>query len=248
MSLTTYAIQIPAFEGPLDLLLQLIEREELDITAISLARVTDQYLQVIEELGRRTMADLTAFLVVGAKLVLIKSQALLPRPPSDLPPEEDVATDLIRQLEEYRQYKQAAQELRQKEKAGRRAYLRVSPAPPPEPTFDLSDATLKGLAAAAQEAMNVRPAATDDEIQPVAVTVAEQIERIQSHLAHQESICFHDVLHKAASKVEVIITLLAVLQLLKQGQVRVWQDELFGPIFIAPLPPDERSSDEEASP
>jgi segregation and condensation protein A len=248
MSLTTYAIQIPAFEGPLDLLLQLIEREELDITAISLARVTDQYLEIIEELGHRTMADLTAFLVVGAKLVLIKSQALLPRPPSDALPEEDVATDLIRQLEDYRRYKQAAQELRQKVKTGHRAYLRLSPAPPPEPTFDLSDTTLRGLVAAAQEAMSAKPVATDDQIKPVVVTVAEQIERIQDHLKRSESVCFQDVLHKAAGRVEVIVTLLAVLQLLKRNQVKVWQDELFGPIFIAALPPAETVGDGEPSP
>ncbi len=100
-----YPIQLPVFEGPLDLLLQLIEREELDITAISLAQVTDQYLAIVEEMGRRSLADLTAFLVVAAKLVLIKSRVLLPgyRPRGS--EEDEVAADLIRQLEMYRLYR-----------------------------------------------------------------------------------------------------------------------------------------------
>ncbi len=235
----TFSLELPVFEGPLDLLLQLIEREELDVTAISLARVTHQYLSIIEEMGRRGMADLTAFLVIAAKLVLIKSRVLLPRPPSeDGEPEEDVADDLIRQLEAYRQYKQAAQALAQWEEEGRHAYLRPLAAPAPQITYDLSDATLEGLLTAAQEAFGAFRDEEIDAVPPVIITVADQVELIQRRLTRRRRIRFDEVLSQAASKVEVIVTLLAVLQLLKQEQLRVWQDELFGPIFIAAREPE----------
>ncbi len=248
MSLTTYPIRLPAFEGPLDLLLRLIEREELDVTAISLAQVTDQYLAIIAEMGRQSMADLTAFLVVAAKLLLIKSQALLPRPPAEgISGEEDVASDLIRQLEEYRRFKRAAQELAQWAQEGRRAYVRVSPPPAPQPTFDLTDTTLEGLLAAAQEAMDALPISPVGEvIQPLTITVADQVRRIQERLALKERIRFQEVLSAAASKVEVIFTLLAVLQLLKEDRLWVWQEELFGPILIAAREPETSPASGEA--
>lgn len=237
MFLSTYPVRLPAFEGPLDLLLQLIEREELDITAISLAQVTDQYLAVIEEMGRRNLADLTAFLVVAAKLVLIKSRVLLPRPPSgeDLDG-EDVAADLIRQLEMYRRFKEIARELGEREKAGLAAYVRLATAGPAPAWFDLEGVTLEGLLTAAQEAMDALPAPPADEvIPPPSVTVAEQIVLIESRLARHRRIRFQEVLSEAASRVEVIVTLLAVLELVKRDRVRVWQEGMFGPIFIEAL-------------
>ena len=88
--MSTYQIQLPVFEGPLDLLLHLVEREELDITTVALAQVTDQYLAYLTELERRQASELAEFLVVAAKLLLIKSRALLPRPPIPSPEEEDV--------------------------------------------------------------------------------------------------------------------------------------------------------------
>ncbi len=233
MLLTTQPIRLPVFEGPLDLLLQLIEREELDITAVSLAQVTDQYLAVIEEMGRRGMADLAAFLVIAARLVLIKSRVLLPgyRPSGE--ETDDVAADLVEQLEAYRRFKEAAQELARREEEGARAYVRIGPPRVAGPEFDLGDVTLEALLAAVQEALNARPAQPVEEIiSRATVTVAEQAERIQKRLARRGRIRFQDVLSRAADRVEVIVTLLAVLELIKQGRVRVWQEGLFGPIFI----------------
>ena len=105
-----YQVTVPAFDGPLDLLLHLVERDELDITVISLRRVTDQYLAQVEALQQGKIDHLIDFLVVAARLVLIKSRALLPRPPdsSGETEEEDPAETLIRQLRQYRQFKQAA--------------------------------------------------------------------------------------------------------------------------------------------
>src|SRR5512136_1680131 len=106
----TYHVNLPIVEGPLDLLLYLIEREELDITAVSLAAVTEQYLAYMKLLESLIVDQLADFLVIAAKLILIKSQALLPRPPA-IEQEEDVGDDLVQQLIAYKQFKEVAKGL-----------------------------------------------------------------------------------------------------------------------------------------
>lgn len=243
MSLTTHPIQLPVFEGPLDLLLRLIEREELDITAVSLVQVTDQYLAIIEEMDHRGMAELTSFLVVAARLVLIKSRALLPRPPSmdALAEEDDVAANLIRQLEEYRRFKNAAQQLAKREEDKLRSYVRVGTPPALAPSFDLSEVSLEELISVAEEALQALPAQpVNDIISQIVITIDDQIARIRTHLAREDRASFREMLSEKASRVEVITTLLAVLELLKQDEVVVSQEGLFGPIVIerkqAPIP------------
>jgi len=101
-----YTVQTPVYEGPLDLLLDLIERAELDITAVSLALVTDQYLAYINGMEERNADEISAFLVIAAKLVQIKSEALLPRPPAREPGEEDAGQSLVDQLKLYKRFKE----------------------------------------------------------------------------------------------------------------------------------------------
>ena len=103
-----YAVSLPVFSGPMDLLLHLIEREELDITRVALAQVTDQYLAYVRQLEQRQIADLAEFLIIAARLLLIKSEALLPRPPARQPEELDPAEELARQLREYKRFKDAS--------------------------------------------------------------------------------------------------------------------------------------------
>jgi segregation and condensation protein A len=251
MLLPIHEIQLPVFTGPLDLLLRLIEREELDITEVSLVQVTDQYLSIIEEMGRRELADLTSFLSVATRLVLIKSRALLPRPPvtaAVAEEEDDLAGDLIRQLEEYRRFKLAAQELARREENNLRSYLRINSRPHISPTPDLSDLTLQHLLTMAQEALRAVPAQPVKEIiTQIAITVSDQILRIKHHLTSRKSARFRDVLSKGASLTEVVITLLALLELLKRDEIRVRQERLFGPIFIERAP-ESLSTSPEAAP
>ena len=135
-----YQISLPVFSGPLDLLLHLIERQEFDITTISLVKVTEQYLAQIEQLKENRLENLIDFLVVAARLVQIKSRALLPQAP--LYPgdeeEEDPAEALVRQLKAYKRFKQAAMWLQQREEAGLRTYLRVAPPPKLEGELDMT--------------------------------------------------------------------------------------------------------------
>ena len=131
-----YQISTEVYEGPLDLLLELIERAELDITQLALAQVTDQYLAYLHALQERNAAEVSAFLVIAARLLQIKSAALLPRPPAELATtdEEDPGEALARQLIVYKRFKELAVFLDNRVAAGLHTYLRVAPPPKVEGT------------------------------------------------------------------------------------------------------------------
>ena len=125
-----YKISTPVFEGPLDLLLHLIERAELDITKLSIAKVTDQYLIHIRNIQRQSAEDVSEFLVLAARLLQIKSEALLPRPPEREPDEEDPGDALARQLITYKKFKEVAKFLSLQQEVGYKTYLRLGWARP----------------------------------------------------------------------------------------------------------------------
>lgn len=239
-----YHIQIPTFEGPLDLLLRLIEREELDVTSVALARVTDQYLEHLAKLEQRKARDLADFLVVAAKLVLIKSAALLPS--SSKPDAEDQAEDagleLVQRLRIYKRFKELADHLQDREASGLHTYIRLVPSPRRPPRPDLSDVNLQDLLTLAQEALEVAPGPpVDNVVAPITVTIDEQMDHIERELTHKSRVEFRSLLSRATSRIEVIVTLLAVLELIKQDRISVRQSALFGEILI------ERSAASAAS-
>jgi segregation and condensation protein A len=233
----SYQVQLSMYEGPMDLLLHLIEREELDITKVALAQVTDQYLAYLAILKQVEAEFLTDFLVMAAKLLLIKSQALLPKPPPSLEDEEeeDVGDQLARQLRVYKQFKTVAEMLRQRETDGLRNYIRVALPPKLEPKLTLGDVTLDDLIAAVRQALEVRPPdpAVSEVVSPMAVTIGEQMTLIRAELTRRSQISFQGLLSRAASRVEIIVTFLAVLELIKQYAIEVQQDSLFGDIVIS---------------
>jgi segregation and condensation protein A len=238
MSTISYRVDLPVFAGPLDLLLHLIERNELDVTAISLATVTEQYLVQIEQLKHEKVDHLIDFLVIGARLVLIKSRALLPQVPSSLlddEDEEDPAEALARQLREYKRFKQAAAWFGEREGLGLRTYLRLAPPPKMESHLDLSGVTVESLISAVQAALE----RTDQMEESVAVavrkrmmTIEGQMNKLRSWVKSQEQIFFHDLLSSSKNRIEISITLLAVLELIKRFEIDAFQPELFGPIEI----------------
>jgi segregation and condensation protein A len=230
-----YQIQLPVFEGPLDLLLSLIEREELDVTTVALAKVTDQYLERLADLERREARDLADFLVVAAKLVLIKSAALLPSSskPGDEDEAEELGRDLVHQLQIYRQFKQIAGLLHEREEQGLHSYIRLVPSRRLRPEPDLDQVTLQDLLSLAQEALKATSGPPVGEVvSPVKVTIEEQIDLIERQLSQHRQIVFRTLLSRATTRVEIIVTLLAVLELIKQDRVSVHQDILFGEIVI----------------
>jgi len=230
-----YRVRLKVFEGPLDLLLRLIEKEELNITTVSLAVVTDQYLEHIAQLERVSAESLADFLVVAAKLLLIKSRALLPSPPVlEGEEEEDVGEDLVRRLREYKQFKEAAQLLREREERGLRGYLRVASLPRLERKLDMTDVSVDDLVSAVREALSLRlpSAPPDGVVAPITISISDMIERIQSLLAQGRSFSFRRLLQSADSRTEVIVSFLALLELIKAQRVWVRQEQLFGEILI----------------
>ena len=150
----SYKVIVPVFEGPLDLLLQLIEHAELEITSISLAMVTNQYLDHIHHMDGVEAEEISGFLVIAAKLIQIKSEALLPRPSIVAPEGEDPGYSLIQQLQLYRKFKGISIWLQDREIAGLRSYLRYAPLPKVDDRLDASLLSVDNLREAAEEALN----------------------------------------------------------------------------------------------
>lgn len=249
----SYKIELPVFTGPLDLLLHLIEREELDITAISLVRVTEQYLEQVGEMGEGKIEHLIDFLVVGARLVLIKSRALLPKPPTvpgEEEEEEDPAKALLRQLRQYKRFKQAAGWLEERRDRGLRTYLRVAPPPKVEAKPDLAGVTMAGLLAALKEALARAEAREEsvDVVEPRQLTIERQLGHVRSTLKERRRADFRELLSTRPNTVEVAVTLLAILELIKRREVVARQSHPFGPIEIEAVDGAAPVADTETAP
>ena len=228
-----YTVTTPVYDGPLDLLLQLIERAELDITALALAQVTDQYLAYIHQI--QVPADeISAFLVIAAKLIQIKSEALLPRPPAREVDEEDPGEALARQLRIYKRFKELANWLDERETRHLHTYLRVAPAPKVEGHLDLSNVTLADLLAAAESifAEEAEKQALETVISAPRITIREKISLIAERLGKHKTASFKDLLGQQPSRLEVVVTFLALLELVKRYRVVTRQENLFSDIQI----------------
>jgi segregation and condensation protein A len=230
-----YQVTLPIFHGPLDLLLHLIEQRRLDVTQVALAQVTDQYLAHLTTLDRIDPGQVADFLVVAARLILIKSRWLLPRPPIEDEENEDAdaGEDLVRQLREYQRFKAAGQALAEREALGLHAYVRQAP-PPVLPTrVDLGDVSLDDLLVAVRQALQAKPVPPSDVVAAHSITIADQIDLIRHRLVtHRGRLSFSRLLASARSRLEIIITFLALLELIKQREVAARQDRLFGDILI----------------
>lgn len=229
-----YTVATPVYEGPLDLLLQLIERAELDITKLALAQVTDQYLDYIHNLQELAVEEVSAFLVIATKLLQIKSEVLLPRPPVREEGEEDLGEALARQLLAYKRYKEVANLLAQREAAGLKTYLRLAPSPKIEASLDMSGLGLPELFFAAQEIFN--SVDTRPELRTVVaaprITIRQKIRQIAANLRQYTQITFRGLFINHPSNLEVVVTFLALLELIKRSLVQVRQETLFGDIEL----------------
>jgi segregation and condensation protein A len=230
----------------LDLLLQLIEEQELDITKVALAQVTDQFLQHVDAMREDPdIEDIADFLVVAAKLLWIKSRALLPRREKSersSQDEDDVGDELIQQLRTYRQYKEAAQQLRERDAADLRSHVRIAPLPRPrEVHVDFGGFTTSQLCELAQAVFyptdRPRP---EDAIQRPRISISQQITLIRKRLTGLRKIGFRSLLGHRPTRLEVVVTLQAVLELIKQQLLQARQSQRFGDIMLeARVPPQE---------
>lgn len=227
-----YTVHDEQFEGPLDLLLSLIEKEQLDITRISLAKITGSYLELIADI-KGDSSDLADFLVVAAKLLYIKSRNLLPNISTQ--DEEAEIEDLEERLREYQKVKAAAKHLEQVLADDTRSYSRraqndsvISFTPP-------ANVDSGGLFALFQEILirveKETPEKTELRHEPK-VTLEQKREHIMKHLKKGEKVSFKKIMSTAKSKIEVIVTFLAILEMVKQKEVRVAQSSNFADFWV----------------
>lgn len=229
-----FAIDVPSFHGPLELLHHLIERRELDITEISLLAVTEQYLAYLREPEQIDLTALADFVAVGARLLLLKSRALLPHE-EEIDDAEDEADPqgLIDALNEYRRFKQAAEFLGARDRAGQRSYTRSATPPEiPLPT-GLDTVSVDALADLFREVLARIPEQEPaGEVERQTVTLADRIGRLVETLERDGQLSFRELMGGATSRVVVIVDFLAVLELIKAGYLRAQQAQAFGDIDL----------------
>lgn len=231
-------ITLPVFEGPLDLLLHLIERDDLDITSVSLVQVTDQYLAAIRSGEGYEARALAEFVAIGAKLIYLKSRALIPRPVLAIDPdveEEDVGQELVDMLQEYRRYSSGAEYLQTRQDDGLRHYARHA-APPVLPEGPgLDNVTLEGLRKIMLDALKRKPPAQPRAVVPRdGLTLRAQIDVFRARLKSSGKFSFRRAIAECRTRVEVIVAFLAVLELLKSGECDVHQSDTWGDIEVVP--------------
>ena len=242
-----YVVRLPIFEGPLDLLLHLIEKRQMEITTISLVAVTDQYLAYLQqwEAEELPVANMAAFVSIAARLLFIKSQSLLPRTSRDEPTEEaesaaEMAEELQRHLVEYKLTKEIATHLRQREASGLQTHGRSGLLAGIEAQLAWTPPTLVGLevqslTTAFQRLLELRAkeAANGADFLPVArVTVKDRISEIANLLKAKPSILLIEVVENESSRFVIIVTFLAVLEMWKHERIAVKQESLLGPILL----------------
>ena len=232
VALNAYQFRLPTFEGPLDVLLRLIERQQLAITDISLISVTDQFLQHLARLGDQPPALIAEFAAVGGRLVLLKSRSLLPRPATTV--DEPEPDDLARQLEEYRALRAASEHLAVRDRDARGGFARGAGVALPEapiPRLAIHQPTLLA------RALRRRLTTATDPIQTVArrpiVTLRTMTQRLLTELQRGNR-SFVQFRETCASREEVLVAFLSLLVLVRRGVVDSEQRTLFGDITLRP--------------
>jgi segregation and condensation protein A len=229
-----FRLQLPAFQGPLDLLLHLIERDELDVTEVSLLAVTEQYMQHLRSNAQINLGALADLVAVGARLLLLKSRALLQRGDDESARDEpeSEARELIDALREYRRYKDAAEFLRERDR-GHATYRRE--ATPPKVTLPtgLDTVTLDSLAELIRVVLARLP--EDEpagEVRREPVRLSDRMASLVDTLDRDGRTSFRRLIEAATSRVVVIVDFLAVLELIKSSYLRAQQAEAFGDIDL----------------
>jgi segregation and condensation protein A len=240
-----FTLRLPNYEGPLDVLLHLIEERQLVITAVSVASVADQFLEYMSGMPSRDPKMLSNFVAVAARLIVLKSRALLPQlsVPGESAEEDQAGDDLVAQLRAYQLYKRTARWLHAREVDGVRSFP-VHPPPIERPRsrqLPLDNVTMQMLARAMQRVVDrwLPPPPVDEVVSRLPFTVNDCIARIETAVASRKRITFIEVLAGVNLRVEIIVSLLALLELLKRDAVVAWQEQAFGEIFIEQAPANQ---------
>ncbi len=236
--------QLKDFDGPLDLLLHLIGKAQVDIKDIFVSEITDQYIESVRNAPDLDMDDATDFLVMAATLLEIKSRAMLPKPPKLEEDEEDPEEALIRQLEEYKRFKETAAAMQQFEKAAQDIFTKLPeeyPLPPQE--TELVGLTLEGLTEAFLRIWARKPAADEDteqnryaprDIRRDEHTVQECMLTLLHGIRRKGRMRFDEAFSDAPTREEVVTLFLAMLELLKLGEMHLEQEGVYSDIILLP--------------
>lgn len=230
----TTRVQLEIFEGPLDLLLHLIKKNEVSITDIPIATITEQYLATLEVMQTFNLDVAGEFLVMAATLIHIKSRMLLPMADDEDDEEEgtDPREELVRRLLEYQRFKDAADQLERRELLTRDVFVRsVAPAEAiPAPGF--RDVSVFELLTALKRVLDRLPKDAVHEVMLEKITVREKMTLLLDQLRTQRKILFESLFAEVTTRMEVVVTFLAMLELVKVRAIRIFQEEATGPIQI----------------
>ena len=246
-------LKLQVFEGPMDLLMHLIEKNKIDIYDIPIVTITDQYLEYVRQMEHDDMNVTSEFLVMAATLLDIKSRMLLPREENAEGEEEDPRDELVRRLLEYKMYKYMSEELREKSRHAGYSYFRPQDLPeevrsyvPPLNYEELiGDKTAQSLKNVFAEALRRKKSRVDPirsgfgKIQREEISVADKTLYIRAYLASHPHADFREMLEQEDSKEEIIVTFLVILELMKNQMIRITQEETFGKIAIDLVDPNE---------
>ncbi len=252
------SVKLTAFEGPLDLLLHLIDKNKIDIYDIPIAEITDQYLEYIKDMQTEDMDLASEFMLMAATLLDIKSRMLLPKEEEEELEEGDPREELVRRLMEYKTYKYMSQILReQMDNAG--VAVAKEPTFPKsveeyKPPVDLDElfagVTLDTLMGVFNDVIRRQQSKIDpirsrfSRIEKEPVSVGEQMRKLEIRAIRERKLSFKDVLEDNTDKINVVVTFLAVLELMHYGKIKIMQDELFSEIMIESLESEDAELDE----
>ena len=239
-------VKLQVFEGPLDLLLHLIDKNKVNIYDIPIVEITDQYLDYVNTMDRQDLNIVSEFLVMAATLIDIKSRMLLPKQVNDEGVEEDPREELVRQLLEYKMYKYMSLELKDREIDAGRAMYKKPTVPDEVLKYEapvdidslLADVTLTKL----NNIFNMVMQRVEDKVDPIRskfgkiekeeVNLPEKMEYVKDYARKYRHFSFKDLLLKQNSKMQVIVSFLAILELMKTGIIRIVQEDIFDDIVI----------------
>ena len=247
-----HALQVflEAFEGPLDLLLYLIRRQNIDILDIPIAEITQQYVQYIETMTELQLELAGEYLVMAAMLAEIKSRMLLPRPVAEDEDEEDPRAELVRRLQEYERFKKAAQDISDLPRLERDTYVASADAPERKVVTTLPDVTLKEMLLAFHDVLKRAEMYSNLHLQREPLSVRQRMAEILTRINASSFAGFADLFDQEEGRHGVAVTFLAILELLREAVIEVVQAEEFSAIHIRAassvrLVPDEADDEPE---
>ncbi len=229
-----YALQVflEAFEGPLDLLLYLIRRQNIDILDIPIAEITKQYVQYIEVMKDMQLELAGEYLLMAAMLAEIKSRMLLPRPESHEEEEDDPRAELVRRLQEYERYKKAADDISDLPRLERDVFVATAEAPERKVVTKLPDVTLKELLLAFHDVLKRAEMFSNLQMQREPLSVRQRMAEILSRIKASSFTGFGDLFDPEEGRMGVAVTFIAILELLRESVIEVVQSDAYAPLHI----------------